>query len=102
MELNELSGYFKVLGDPNRLRIFTVLCRREYCVCELVELFHMSQPAVSQHLKKLRTHQFVKERRQGQWIYYSKNEEHPLYEYIQPILPDVGADEEKLRNVSCN
>ncbi|PSR20470.1 MAG: hypothetical protein C7B45_14725 [Sulfobacillus acidophilus] len=45
---------FRVLGDATRLRILGLLGVRDACVCELVELLPVSQPAVSQHLRRLR------------------------------------------------
>lgn len=54
---------FRVLGDATRLRILA-------CVCELVELLHVSQPAVSQHLRRLTQAALVTEYRQKAWTYY--------------------------------
>ncbi len=68
--LPDLVGAFRVLGDPTRLRIVKLLSAEEYCVCELVHLLGLSQPAVSQHLAKLRAAGLVSERRAGQWVVY--------------------------------
>ena len=63
-----------------------LLKSHECCVCEFVEIFKMSQPAISQHLRKLRDIELVKEERRGQWIFFSINENHEDYPFIQSIL----------------
>ena len=41
------------------------------CACDFAELFAVSQPTVSQHLKVLRDAGLVRTRREGTQIYYS-------------------------------
>ena len=41
------------------------------CACDFAEIFSISQPAVSQHLKVLREAGLVQTRRDGTQIYYS-------------------------------
>lgn len=65
-------------------------------VCEFVEIFQMSQPAISQHLRKLRDAGLVRERRKGQWIFYKLNKEHETYPLIQDILYHLPDQKEKL------
>ncbi|MCL6564730.1 MAG: metalloregulator ArsR/SmtB family transcription factor, partial [Firmicutes bacterium] len=50
----DMADQFKALADPVRLHILSLLRVREACVCELVSLLPLSQPAISQHLRKLR------------------------------------------------
>lgn len=71
--LNDLAEDLKLLGDKTRLTILILLKEREWCVCEFVDLFDISQPAVSQHLRKLKSSGLVKEQKRGQWVYYSLN-----------------------------
>ena len=68
---------FRALGDPIRLTILGMLRVREACVCELVERLPVSQPAVSQHLRKLKDARLVCERRYKSWIYYRIREDLP-------------------------
>lgn len=44
----------QALADPTRRRLFEHISRRPRSVGELVEQVHVSQPAVSQHLRVLR------------------------------------------------
>ena len=87
---------FKVLGDKTRLRILSLLQGRELCVCDLTEVLEISQPGVSQHMRRLRQAGFVNERRGGQWIYYSLNKGNPLLDLLMPTFPKVEEDEERL------
>jgi ArsR family transcriptional regulator len=73
--VNELVSLLKVLGDPTRLKLLKFIAAEELCNCELMELLGVSQPAVSQHLTKLKAAKLVKERRQGQWTYYTANQD---------------------------
>lgn len=84
--LDEVSQTLKLLGDKTRLTIMKLLQEQECCVCELVEIFDMSQPSVSQHLRKLKDAGFLKENRKGQWIFYSINADSEQYELIQNLM----------------
>ncbi len=72
----------KALADETRLQIVSMLAREEMCVCELMERFDMSQPAVSYHLRTLRQAGLLDQRREGRWTFYSVN---------RKALEDLGA-----------
>lgn len=91
LEIEHAAGILKLLGDKTRLTMAKMLDSHDCCVCEFVEIFDMSQPAVSQHLRKLKDAGLVKETRRGQWIIYSLNKSHkfyPLVESLLTFLPD--------------
>jgi ArsR family transcriptional regulator, cadmium/lead-responsive transcriptional repressor len=70
-EVELVAKYFRVLGDPTRLRILELLADRgELAVGALVERLGESQPKVSNHLACLRQCGFVHTRRQHPLIYY--------------------------------
>lgn len=75
MDFETLADVLKALGDPTRLRIISLLNLRDCCVCELVPIFGISQPAVSKHMSRLKTSGLVKETRKGMWVFYSLNKE---------------------------
>ncbi|WP_397386226.1 ArsR/SmtB family transcription factor [Paenibacillus sp. VCA1] len=79
-----MADKLKLLSDYTRLTILSLLKEREFCVCELVEILEISQPAVSQHLRKLKSQGMVKESKRGQWVYYSLNVENKPY--IKAVL----------------
>lgn len=66
-----LAELFKQLGDGSRLRIFWVLCHCETCVVNLSAMVGMSSPAVSHHLKQLRSAGLLVSRRDGKEVYYT-------------------------------
>jgi DNA-binding transcriptional ArsR family regulator len=61
---------FHSLADPSRRAIFESLTRGEVAVKDLTARFHISQPAVSQHLANLRAAGLVRARREGRSVYY--------------------------------
>ena len=75
-ELERLSLSFKVLGDPNRLKILMALRNVEMCVCDLAAFTGLSESAVSHQLRRLKDLSLVKKRRAGQIIYYTLDDEH--------------------------
>ncbi len=75
MEFEKLADIFKALADPTRSKILSLLRTRDCCVCELVPIFNISQPAISKHVARLKTAELVRETRKGQWVFYSINEE---------------------------
>jgi ArsR family transcriptional regulator len=68
-----LASIFKVLGEPARLQILSLIAAQpdqEVCACELVETLGLSQPTVSHHLKVLYGAGLLGKERRGTWIYY--------------------------------
>lgn len=65
------AEFYKVLGDPTRLRLLALLAQEPHCVCELVGFLGLSQPTISHHLSRLRYAGLIREERRGQWIFYS-------------------------------
>jgi len=74
--LSGLSEMFKILGDGTRLRILHALSHHELCVCDLVSIIGMSQPAVSHQLRLLRTAKLVRYRKVGKNVFYSLADSH--------------------------
>lgn len=96
LEMEEAAVTLKLLGDKTRLSMVALLQDHDCCVCEFVEIFQMSQPSISQHLKKLKDIGLVKESRKGQWIMYSLNHGHAHHELVSSILAHLPGLEEKL------
>lgn len=91
MQVVLLSEVYKLLGDRTRLTIMALLQVQTLCVRDLVEILQTSQPSVSQHLAKLKTHGLVKEKRKGPWVFYSVNQEcAPEVKQILSTLPDMS------------
>ena len=75
-ETETLASLFKAMGEPNRLRILWALTGGEMCVCDLAGLLEASESAVSHQLRLLRQLALVRNRRQGQVLYYRLGDDH--------------------------
>lgn len=73
---NRLGELFKALGDPNRLRIISLLLENEVCVHTLEATLGMSQSAISHQLRVLRQLNLVRFRKEGRHVYYALDDEH--------------------------
>ncbi|QIX28439.1 helix-turn-helix transcriptional regulator [Nocardioides sp. JQ2195] len=72
-EAVEFAPLFKALGDPVRLRLFSLIASHEggeACVCDLTGAFDLSGPTISHHLKSLKQSGLVDAERRGTWVYY--------------------------------
>jgi len=74
------------LGDPTRRAIFECLVERPRAVGDLASEFPVTRPAVSQHLKVLKTAGLVLDRRDGK---------HRIYEVDQRGLASLRSDIER-------
>ena len=100
------ADVFKALADKTRLHILALLKEHEWCVCELVEVLDATQPAISQHLRKLRMAGLIKERKAAQWVYYRLDEDKiPFLHACIAVLPDVSEEWARMEqgglHVSC-
>lgn len=77
-EAEDLAAAFKVLADPARLRLFSLIASAsggEACACDLVEPLGKSQPTVSHHLSVLTDAGLVTRDKRGRWAWYRANPE---------------------------
>lgn len=71
---NRVIRIAKALADRNRYNILKLIAHnKEICCMEILEKSHLSQPAVSHHLKVLLESGLVSVRREGQYGYFSFN-----------------------------
>nr|WP_245628066.1 metalloregulator ArsR/SmtB family transcription factor [Shouchella shacheensis] len=95
----EVAQCLKVLSDPTRLLILKLVQKKEYCVCQFVEMFEISQPAVSQHIRKLKQTELLKEVRRGQWRFYSLDPSSKHYQVVVDVLNYIDGDDEQLKEL---
>ena len=72
-EAEQLAAAFKVLADPVRLRLLSLVANAENgeaCGCDLTEPVGRSQPTVSHHLRILRQAGMVEAEREGAYTWY--------------------------------
>lgn len=108
LEIERTAVILKLMGDKTRLTMLRLLADHDCCVCEFVEIFEMSQPSVSQHVRKMKDVGMVKEHRRGQWIVYSLNDSFEGYDLVKNMLeyvPDQNHHLEELiaagKRISC-
>ena len=80
-DLYILTEFFKVLGNPTRIRILLLLMEQDANVSDLAERLGMTQSAVSHQLNLLKSNKLVRRRRDGKMIFYTLVDEH-----VQMIL----------------
>jgi DNA-binding transcriptional ArsR family regulator len=77
-DIEAMSDLFKAIGDPGRLQIVLALDSEEMCVCDLAALLGVSESAASHQIRILRTMNLVKNRREGQVLYYRLVDDHVM------------------------
>lgn len=68
--IDAVAEAMRQLGDPSRLRIFWLLCHCEECVINIAAATGMSSPAVSHHLRLLKSAGLIVSCRNGKEMYY--------------------------------
>ena len=79
----DLDAVFKGFADPTRIRILSLLAAGELCVCDLVDILRIPQPAVSRHLAYLRRMGLVAVTRDARFAHYRLAEpEHAVHQNL--------------------
>lgn len=99
IKIDQASLLLKLLADKTRLTMLKLIEQEACCVCEFVEIFQVSQPSVSQHLRKLKDLGLVEEERKGQWIFYSINKNNEYYPFIASVLDQLPNQNYKLKEL---
>lgn len=91
-----VADIFKRLDDASRLRIFWLLCHCEECVINLSAMMDMSSPAVSHHLRQLKSSGLIVSRREGKEVYYraADTEQARLLHHIIEKLVEISCPEQ--------
>ncbi|AFY79072.1 putative transcriptional regulator [Pleurocapsa sp. PCC 7327] len=90
-----MAEFFSLLGDPNRLRILSLLAKQELCVCDLAATLDMSESAVSHQLRTLRTMRLVRYHKAGRKVFYQLSDHHvlDLYHSVAEHLDESVSEE---------
>lgn len=99
IEMDKAAVIFKLLGNKTRLTMLKILDDHDCCVCEFVEIFKTSQPSISQHIRKLKDIELIKEERRGQWVYYSINTKGEYYPFVLQLLNLLPRQNEILKEL---
>lgn len=99
---------FKVMSEPNRVRILMMLLQKPLCVCEITAILGLTTATASNHLSYLRREGFIEDERIGKWVNYriATNIENPIIKKLIEFLPEwfgsekqILEDLEKLKSV---
>jgi ArsR family transcriptional regulator, arsenate/arsenite/antimonite-responsive transcriptional repressor len=72
-EAQDLAAAFKVLADPVRLRLLSLIANApdgELCACDLPALVERKQPTVSHHLSILADAGLLTREQRGRWAWF--------------------------------
>ena len=75
-QYSELSEFFKIFGNPTRLKIISLLTIEDLCVCDICETLNLNQTTVSNQLRILRANNIVKYQKEGKMARYSLTDLH--------------------------
>ena len=75
-EYSDLAEFFKIFGNPTRLKIISLLCVEDLCVCDICEALDLNQTTVSNQLRILRANNIVKYQKEGKMARYSLTDLH--------------------------
>ncbi len=98
MKTKVLIKKLKALADPVRLKILYLLTVRPCCVCELSEIFGLTQPALTKHLQKLHDAGIISvEKFKNYQIYFLITEDEKTEKLVKDILSIPDEIEEEIR-----
>ena len=80
--VENMHAFLRAIADKNRLKILCILREGPKCVCEIFPTIGVSQKLASHHLSQLKKIGLLKERRDGNYIYYSLDKK-KMKEYKQ-------------------
>ena len=75
-EFADLSEFFKIFGNPTRLKIISLLSIEDLCVCDICEALDLNQTTVSNQLRIMRVNNIVKYQTEGKMARYSLTDLH--------------------------
>jgi len=71
--MSQITDICKILSVEARVKILQLLKERSLCVNAITQRLNISQSAISQHLRILKSAGFVKAEKRGYWIHYHLN-----------------------------
>lgn len=72
-QAEEMAAAFKLLADPVRLRLLSIVAAAptgEVCACDLTEPLGRSQPTISHHLTALTEAGLLEREKRGRWAWF--------------------------------
>ncbi len=92
--IEDMSNFFKILGEPTRIKILNTLDNNEMCVCDIANVLNMTKSTISHQLNILRINNIVKYKKVGKEVYYTLDDEH-VKKVFEIALSHIGHKGEK-------
>ena len=92
--IEDMSNFFKILGEPTRIKILNTLDDNEMCVCDIANVLNMTKSTISHQLNILRINNIVRNKIIGKEVYYTLDDEH-VKEVFEIALSHIGHKGEK-------
>jgi len=83
IDVEKVTELFKALTEPRRILILKELRKGEHCICDLVKILGLSQPAVSHHISLLSRAGLIKTRKEGRKVICSLRDEKNIDQLLQ-------------------
>jgi ArsR family transcriptional regulator, lead/cadmium/zinc/bismuth-responsive transcriptional repressor len=85
-----MAEFFALLADANRLRILELVAAQEVCVHEIAEAIGMTEAAVSQQMRHLRSNRIVTHEKRGRHVFYKLADRHiiEIYQLVSEHLQE--------------
>jgi ArsR family transcriptional regulator, arsenate/arsenite/antimonite-responsive transcriptional repressor len=96
-----MDSSWKAISDDSRRQILLLLKKKEMTPTEIAQHFNFSQPAVSSHLRILKSSDLIKEKKVGKNRIYSLNPE-KTYEMMQFFASMWGYNLKSLKELLEN
>lgn len=68
--MDRVAQQFRVLGEPMRLKILQLICRKPLTVGEIVKATGATQSNISKHLTLLASTGIITRQKDAQFVYY--------------------------------
>ncbi len=92
-KVNSASRMFRVLANPIRLAILSLLARAELPVCIISEVLGTDQSLISHHLNKLRNEGVIEVRIMGRFRFYRLRED--FVENLRKVLEVLSTHQQR-------
>ena len=85
-----MAEFFALLADANRLRILELVAAQEVCVHEIAAAIGMTEAAVSQQMRHLRSNRIVTHEKRGRHVFYKLADRHiiEIYQIVAEHLQE--------------
>jgi ArsR family transcriptional regulator, arsenate/arsenite/antimonite-responsive transcriptional repressor len=96
--MNSIATVMAALSDPTRLGAIRLLWDgNEHCVCKMMSLLGATQSRMSRHMAVLKNAGLVVDRRDAQWVRYSRNPalSREVAAIIDAVVAALPADKRK-------